>query len=451
MRQRSSMTWAACACTLALAATGSHATDLMEAYQRAQATDPALQAAHEARSAGREKIVQGGSLFKPQLALSAGLTQVDDHSGSNLPQPLSAYSAPHSEGRVHQAALQLLQPLVNAKSRAERSQLEQQAVLAEIQWHEQQQSLRQRVGEAYFGLLLAQEHLRVTQAEAAAVALQRERAQARFEVGRGKVTDLQEAQARLDGVKSREVSAQNTLALRQAQYQELTGLPPQDLAELAPGFAPLPPVPDDLAVWQARGQGQNRRVQVRQSELQIAAAEIGKYTRAARPTLDLVASYTVRGQSGGLSPAIASDSSRVATLGLQLNVPLYTGGGLDSRERESEARRRQAEQELAAAQRDARLQVQDAFLAVKNGVARIGALEQAVRSAQTALDATTLGRDLGSRTELDVLDAQQRVYGSRLDLAQARHDYLLGRLRLASAAGELEDTDLSALNAHLAR
>ena len=137
-------------------------------------------------------------------------------------------------------------------------------------------------------------------------------------------------------------------------------------------------------------------------------------------------------------------------LGLQLNVPLYTGGGLESKEREAIAKQRQAEQELGAAQRDARLQVQDAFLAVKTGVARIGSLEQSVASAQTALAATTLGRDVGNRTELDVLDAQQRLYSNQLELAQARFDYLLGRIRLGSAAGELQEADLRALNAYLA-
>jgi len=98
-----------------------------------------------------------------------------------------------------------------------------------------------------------------------------------------------------------------------------------------------------------------------------------------------------------------------------------------------------------------RLQVQDAFLAVKTGVARVGSLEQSVRSAETALEATALGRDVGTRTELDVLDAQQRVFNTRLELAQARNDYLLGRLRLASAAGELDAGELRALGNYLAR
>ena len=134
---------------------------------------------------------------------------------------------------------------------------------------------------------------------------------------------------------------------------------------------------------------------------------------------------------------------------MQFTVPLYTGGALDSRQRESVARKGQAEQDLGAAHRDMRLQVQDAFLAVKTGVLRVGALEQSMASARTALEATTLGRDVGSRTELDVLDAQQRLFSAQLDLAQSRNDYLLGRIRLASAAGELQESDLRALERHL--
>jgi outer membrane protein len=188
----------------------------------------------------------------------------------------------------------------------------------------------------------------------------------------------------------------------------------------------------------------------KRGELAIAGAEIDKYSLRGRPTLDLVASYQYKGQNGSLPPTVSPDNSRAAVIGLQLNVPLYTGGAISSKQRESLAKKRQAEQELSAARRDARLQVQDAYLAVKTGVTRIAALEQAVLSARTALEATTLGRDVGNRTELDVLDAQQRLFTAQLDLAQARHDYLLGRIRLAAAAGELQPGDLRALNAYLA-
>lgn len=440
---------AAAAC--ALVSFGASAVDLSASYQRALQADPGLRAAQAALAAGREKALQGDALLKPQIGLSAGLNRLDDHSSSNLQPPLSELLKSDSSGTVRQAALQLKQPLWDAKSAAEKAQAHEQTGIAEVQFRQAQQELLQKVGETYFDLLLAQESLQVTQAEKAAVQKQRDRAQARFEVGRGKVTDLQESQARLDTVVAKEVSAAGRLAQAEAQYQELTGTPAQDLAPLQAQWVPVPPLPDSLGAWQLKSHDGNTRVQFRQRELAIADQEIRKTSLKARPTLDLVASYTVKGASGDLSPVAAPESSRSAAIGLQFSVPLYAGGAIDSRQRESIARRAQSEEELNAARRDARLQVQDAFLAVKTGVVRIGALEQSLASTRTALEATTLGRDVGTRTELDVLDAQQRMYAAQLDLAQARHDYLLGRLRLAAAAGELQEEDLRALDAYLVR
>lgn len=435
---------------LAVPPDDSRAVDLMESYARARQVDPSQLAADEAVLAGREKAVQGQALLLPQVAFSGSYSHIDDKSETDLPPALSELIKSESAGKVHQTELQLSQPLYSAKSWAERKQLLQQTELAEINYRQAQQDLMQRVSEAYFAVLLAQDNVRVVRAEKDAVAMQRERAQARFDVGRGKITDLQEAQARYDSVLAREVSAHSTLTLRQAQYQEVTGAAADGLAELRPGFVPQAPLPDDLPTWQRKGMDLNARVLSKQSELDIATAEIDKYRLSGRPTLDLVASYKRTGQNGSLSPTISPDSSRTSVVGLQLNVPLYAGGALNSRLREASHKKLKAEQELSAARRDTRLQVQDAFLAVKTGVSRIAALEQSVLSAQTALEATTLGRDVGNRTELDVLDAQQRLYSAQLDLAQARNDYLLGRIRLASSVGELRESDLRELNGYLA-
>lgn len=427
----------------------SFALDLMGSYAKALQADPSMRAADEALRAGREKTVQGRALLLPQIALAGSYAHVDDKSSTNLPPVLTEVIKPESAGQVHQAELQLKQPLYSAKASAEKKQLHQQTELSEISHRDARQDLIERVSETYFGVLFAQESLRVTQAEKAAVQMQRDRAKARFEVGRGKITDLQEAQARYDSVLAKEVSAESTLAMRAAQFEELTGAPAQGLAGLRTGFQPTPPQPDNVRDWQQRGRELNARVQVKERELAIAAVEIDKYKLSGRPTLDLVASYGYKGQNGSLSPTIAPNSNRSAVIGVQVNIPLFAGGALDSRERESVAKKRKAEEELSAAQRDVRLQVQDAYLAVKKGVARIAALEQSLLSTQTALEATTLGRDVGSRTELDVLDAQQRVFSAQLDLAQARNDYLLGRIKLASAAGDLQESDLRALNAYL--
>jgi outer membrane protein len=428
----------------------SAALDLVGANERALKFDPAMLAAGEAVIAGREKAVQGDALLLPQINLSAGYSHVDDKSKTDLPPGLTDVIKSESSGNVRQAELQLKQPIYDAKAAADKKQLHSRTGLAEVSYRGARHDLMQRVSETYLNVLLAQENVRVVQAEKAAVGMQRERAQARFDVGRGKITEVQETQARYDSVLAKEISATSTLALRQAQFQELTGAPATGLAELRAGFRPVPPA-DDLQAWQQKSRELNTRVQTKQGELAIASAEIDKHRMSSRPTLDLVASYKHKGQDGGLSPVISPDSSRQAIVGFQLTIPLFAGGALDSRERESIAKRREAEHDLAAARRDARLQVQDAYLAVNTGVARIGALEQSLVSAQTALEATTLGRDVGSRTDLDVLDAQQRMYAAQLDLAQARNEYLLGRVRLASAAGELNEVELQALNAYLVR
>jgi outer membrane protein len=441
------------AAAFALLAAPALALDLMGAYTQALAHDATLAAAAQALQAGREKTVQGRSLLLPQVQLAASLTQLKDHSSSStsLPPALQDAIKPNGSGRMHQAAIELKQPIIAAKSRAEKQQLEQQTTLAELQYRDAQQELMQGVAKAYLDVLLAEENLRVVQAEKAAVGLQRDRAQARFDVGRGTVTDLQEAQARHDSVATREVQALSTLALRRAQFEALTGAKAEGLAALRAGFVPQAPQPDSALAWQQEAAGGSSRVLAKQTELAIAAFEIDKYRLSSRPTLDVVASASYKGQSGGLSELTAPDGKRSTAIGLQFNVPLYAGGAIASKERESVAKRGQAEQELVAAQRDARLQAQDAYLSVKTGVSRIGSVEQSLRSAATALEATTLGRDVGTRTELDVLDAQQRLYSAQLDLAQARSDYLIGRIKLAASAGALNETDLQSLNAFLTR
>lgn len=433
---------------LLVPATG-FALDLLGSYHRALRHDPSMLAANAAVIAGREKAVQGDALLRPRVQLTTELSYVDDKSSTSLPPSLAEVIKPESSGTVHKAQVQLKQPLYDAKAVAEKIQLHQRTEQAEIGYRNAQHDLMQRVGEAYFQLLLAEENLRVARAEKAAVGMQRERAQARFEVGRGRITEVQETQARYDAVLAREISSLATLELRRAQYQELTGAPGMGLAALRPDFSPAPPSPDNLAAWQAKSREHNARVQGKRSELAIASAEIDKHKLSGRPSLDLVASLGHQGQNGSLSPTISPDSNRRAVLGVQLTIPLFAGGALDSRERESIARRREAEHELSAAERDARLQVQDAFLAVKTGVSRIAALDQSLLSARTALEATTLGRDVGNRTELDVLDAQQRVHSAERDLAQARNDYLIGRIRLGASAGELREDDMRALNAYL--
>lgn len=422
------------------------AMDVAEAYRAALAYDPASQAADQALLAGREKAVQGDALLRPRVNLNAAVTRLHNRQsepGALLPE--------RSSGTAQQASVQLVQPLYDRAAGAARQQLREQSTLAQTQFSAARQNLALRVAEVYFGVLVAEETLRVVRAELDAVRHQRDRAQARFTVGQGRITDVEEAQARLDAVSTREVAAQSMLELRRAQFRETTGSAPAGLAPMAQRFQPRAPEPAALSAWQARGENASTQVLARQSQLAMAQAELSKHRLSGRPTLDLVASYGAKQQSGNLAPLVAPDGDRTGAVGLVLNVPLYAGGALDSRQREAVARLSEAEHQLAAARRDVRLQVQDGYLAVSTGVSRIAAQEQALQSARSALAATTQGRDVGTRTALDVLDAQQRLYGAELDLVQGRADYLLGRLRLTAAAGELDEASLRALAPWLAQ
>jgi outer membrane protein len=213
------------------------AIDLVTSYQRALGVDATKLAADQAVIAGREKAVQGDALLRPQISLSASYTHINDTSSTNLPPPVSDIVKPESSGGVHSVGLHLRQPLYDAKAAAEKKQLHEQTELAEVTYEHAQQDVMARVSEAYFNVLIAQESVRVVAAEKTAVAIQRERAQARFDVGRGKVTELQETQARLDTVIAKEISAQSALEQRRTEYEELTGADARGLAELRSDFS----------------------------------------------------------------------------------------------------------------------------------------------------------------------------------------------------------------------
>ena len=434
-----------------LAAAGAHSQTLRltQAFQQALRSDPSTLAAEQALLAGREKAVQGEALLKPQVSLGASVTGISSHAYSNLPDPVSSLVSPDSSGHVGEAAVKVLQPLYNASYSASKQQLISQTAGAEIRWTAAVQDLTKRVAESYLAVLSAQDTLRVTRAEETTLAEQRERAQARFDVGSGRITDVQEARARHDGTVAKLIGAQSALALRQAQFQWLTGASAQGLADLSSvSRLPAPP-PELLADWQRKGQDRNAYVQSKRIALDVARQEVAKYRLDSRPTLDLVGAYTMKGKGGDLSPLVAADRERTASVGLQLSIPLYTGGALNSREREALAKMRQTEQELAGAQQDVQVQIHDAYLALHTGLARVQALQRAQESSQSALDATVLGRDVGSRSQPDVLDAQQRFYAAQLDASQARIDVLLAQVRLAWAAGALSENDLRAIDATL--
>jgi outer membrane protein len=196
--------------------------------------------------------------------------------------------------------------------------------------------------------------------------------------------------------------------------------------------------------WVADAQSNNLQLAIARAGAEIAEKEVARNRGGHYPTVDLVANYS-NNQSNGGSFGVGSDSTN-KSVGVQLNLPLFQGGAVNSKWREAEANRERAQQELEDARRSVALQTRQAYLGVVSGIARVKALQQALTSGESVLEASKLGQEVGVRTNLDVLNAQQQMYATRRDLYQAEYDYLISQLRLKAAAGSLDEADLGKIN-----
>lgn len=423
-----------------IVATGSAAmaSDLLKVYQEAKKYDATYAAAEAALRAGQEKSEQGRSLLLPEVSVSGNYR----HSGGDNT---------YANGNTRGYALSATQPLYNAAATVGNSQLQEQARLADVTFAAAKQDLILRVAQAYFDVLYSQDSLEFVRAQKEAVSQQLAQAKKQFEVGVATITDTHEAQAKFDGIVATEIAAENDLAVKQNAFLQLTGVPADGLAPLSTKMQAGPPEPADINAWVKLAEQRSLAIDAQRGALAIAEAEIDKYRLLRQPTVGLSASYGENWYSGNLGAANGTKGITSSSIGVQVNIPLYTGGNTSSKLRESIALRDQAQSKLEAARRDAAQNTKQAFLGVKAGAAQIRALEQALVSSQSSLDSTKLGREVGVRTTLDLLNAQQQVYSTKRDLAQARYSYLLNQLRLSSAVGDLAEKDIEAVNAKLGR
>lgn len=419
-------------------ATGARAADLVELYQQARAQDPVFQAATQAREAGQEAKVQGRALLRPAVSFQGDLaynwSKSDEVSLFD-----SGEAKKYASGRL---ALQASQPLWNPDYFLQARQGDVTAHLADIQLDIEKQNLALRVAQAYFDVLDASDALELVAAQKAATGQQLAQARKAFEVGTATITDTHEAQARADLIAAQEIAAQNNLAVARNALRQLTGQDVAVLPSLRADVNLAAVAPGELQLWLDRAGGHNLALRAGLLNEEFARLNLKRADAAHWPTLNAVGSW-----AENMDPEAAQGGdSRGGSLGLQLRVPLYAGGALSSRSRQNLSLLQQARFQTEGARRSAEQQVREAYLNTTSGLASIKALEQALTSTRSTLDSTTLGRQVGVRTNLDVLNAQQQFYAARRDLAQAKYRYLLYRLQLESAAGELDLADLQAIN-----
>ncbi|WP_435627883.1 TolC family outer membrane protein [Candidatus Ferrigenium straubiae] len=423
------------------ASSAAQAADLLETFRAAQANDPVFAAARAAQQAGQEKLPQGRSLLLPSISLNANSTFNDQ----NI-QYKGAFPFPGGTTRynTHGYGVSLTQPLFRQQNWMTYTEAELQVVQADAQFRIAEQDLILRVAQAYFDVLIAQDSVELAEAQKKAISEQLEQAKRNFEVGSATITDTHEAQARYDLTSAQEIAAQNNLEIKKRALQQLINAMPKDLKHLGKGFKLESPQPANMEKWVDEAQSNSLQLAITKAGAEIAEKEVARNRGGHYPTLDLVANYS-NNQSNGGTFGVGSDTTN-KSVGVQLNMPLFQGGAVNSRWREAEANRERARQTLEDTRRTVALQTRQAYLGVVNGIAQVKALQQALTSSESVLEASKLGQEVGVRTNLDVLNAQQQLYATRRDLYQAEYNYLVSRLRLKAAAGSLSEEDLGGVN-----
>lgn len=407
---------------------------LMEAYRDALDNDPQLQQADANRLAEREALPQARALNLPSLTARGDIDRnfqdsdtVGFSSGTNTSRNVGIF---------------LNQPLYDRSNQVRRRQADITVDRAETDFLGTGQNLVLRVAGAYFDVLAARDDASFARADKEAIERQLEQAQRRFEVGLVTITDVQEARARFDQSLATEIAALNTLDNRREALAEITG---RYYASLRPLHEEIPlplPEPADPEHWVQQALVNNPDLRSARLGTELARENIELQRSGHYPTLDLNAGYS--------DSDTGTQSRRGGSIGLQLTVPLYQGGAVTSRTREAAFRHEATKQQREAVQRAITRQVREAYRGIEASISLIQALDQARVSSRSSLDATRAGFDVGTRTIVEVLNSQRDLLRAERDYAQARYAYLLNRLSLAQAVGELNEADLEYIQTLLA-
>lgn len=434
-------------CATLASAAGPARLDLASAWQAALANDPTVRAAAAGAESGRELLPQAEAQLLPQVAFSYNRSANDLTSTS--PNLAGQRITSERNYMSSTALLSVRQPLIQPALWAAVRQARAQGADAESQFANTRQQLAARLAEAYFALLLASDQIALVESQRVAHATQLDAARKALAAGSGTRTDIDEAQARLDMDVAQALEARQQALLARRQLAQLVGMGFADVAPLDLGrLAAQPPQVGELDDWLQLAEQNSAELRSQQARLEAATEEVAKARARHLPTLDAVAQYN-RSDSETISRIDAT--SNTTSIGMQLNVPIYSGGGVQSALRQAVAERTKAAENLAALRADLGLRLHREYRGLSEGLLRARALEQAVRSAEQMVSSSQRSFQAGVRTTLDVLNAQQQLATARRDLSQARYTALLSLVRLQALAGVFDEARLARLNDWLQR
>ena len=446
---------------LALVPALASADDLIQVYDLARQNDPVLSGAEAQRLSIGEGVDQATSALLPQIS---ALLDFNDSSRENYSAGISAdaegnlgprVSTSNSDGRSTTLSGTLSQSIVDFSKWTARKAAKELAHRGDSLYVQAEQSLSIRVATAYFAVLTAEDTVAFSEAEEKALGRQLDQAQQRFEVGLSAITDVNEAKAQFDSARAATINARNALDDAHEALREITAKEPGSLARLRTEIPMQPPTPNDMEAWVNKAVAENPGLKAQEYALSAAQANINTARSGHLPTLSGTVSWSRNPTwgDGGSSqfPGTFHDNGKTTThgFGLRLSVPIFSGGYTQSRVRQAVYDRDVAqdalEQQKRALVRNTRLN----FRAVVAGISEVEARKQAVVSANSALEATQAGFEVGTRTIVDVLLSQRQLYQAQRDLSQARHSFVLNQLLLRQSAGNVGPTDLKEVNALL--
>ena len=420
------------ALAVALAASAASSMTLLEAYQLALEQDSNIRASRATLESGRERLPQAQAQLLPsvQASVARSYNDLNTTSPNFLGQQATTNSAYYSFGKT----LTLRQPLFSMQRYYTYEQAKDQVADAEATHQRDLQELIVRVGGAYMEVLLTEDQLNLVLAQKQQYTTMVDAAKKMLKAGSGTRTDIDDAQARLDMAIALELEARQNREYTRRQLEILVNQPVAELATLnLNALANLPTDLPPLESWLEQAQANSPELRALQARVASADKEISKAQSGHGPVLDGVAQYS---DSGNENVTRLNSRFVTKTLGVQLVVPIYQGGYVSSQVRQAVAEKTRMEEALEATRRDLGLRVHKEHRGVSEGVLRVRALEQAVRSSEQLVQSTTKSKLAGVRTTLDILNAEQQLAQAKRDLVQARYMYLMARLRLDALAGK---------------
>ncbi len=416
--------------------TSAQADDLLELYNLALQADANYRAAANQRLATLEAKPQARAFLLPQLNFAADYTDI------NQDITKTAFGATGSRSFDDTGlSVSLGQAIYHGDYFAQLKQADSQVAQAEIDFQTARQDLIIRVATAYFNVLAANDSLTFLRAEKKAIAQQLNQTKQRFNVGLTAITDVHESQARYDQAVAAEIAGENDVAVARETLRVLTGTMPGTLATLNDELPLVSPDPADIEAWVSTAMSQSLPLLSAQKAVEIAREEVNRQRAGHYPTLDLVASHSY-GDRGGIFFQESTDTR----VGVQMNLPIYSGGATSSVTRQASFNFGVTQDNLEQVRRETERQARSAYLTVLANISGVKALKQVLVSSTTALEATEAGFEVGTRTAVEVLNSSRELYRAASVYARARYDYLLQALLLKQAAGTLQDVDLRQIN-----